>query len=658
MTRWSGSIGLVVGAAALVASFAPPCSGQVYVPPGGWSPSRMPSLQPTAPAVIVGQIVDAATGRGVAKAIVRLEGGSAHAVRVADDFGRFYFIGLRGGQYSIAATKPGFIGGTYGQRRAGGDGLPVELAEHQWLTDTRISLWRSATLGGRVVDETGEPIVGVRVEARRREFIGGALQLTPAGDDVTDDHGAYRISDLLPGSYIVSMPSATVSGSADILDPTTETLAAQNPAASPEEAQATIRDSFVRIGNLRRDKSGAAILSSYGSILPEPPGASPARPLVYPTTYHPDAPTSSAADVVTLGNAEERGNVDVRVLPVPAAAIAGTVVGPDGPIGGQVLRLLAAEEDDTESGHERAVTTSGTDGTFVFPEVPAGHYVIDAPNHASLSLAGSVQLQTSASETASVRLSFSIVPSAPDAPGDEKPALWGRAPVVVDRDVADVKVEMSLGATVMGQVVFEVTSRRPPADLHTTTSVDAIFARTGRSARRAVVDDSGAFALRGLEPGEYFVHPSEPPVGWYVKSVTSQGRDLLAAPLSLTAAEHVMDVVVTFSDVPTEILGTVSDGRYYPIATATVLAFPAERQALASVARDSLRIRSARATTAGMFHLVGLPVGDYYLVAIEDATSDGWQDPQRLDALRATATRVSLRNTDPMHVDLRLVTKR
>src|SRR6516164_7529952 len=149
---------------------------QVYVPPGGPMPSRMPSSTPpgsTGPSVIVGQIVDASTGRGVSHAIVHVDGPNTAVVRVADEKGRFFVVGLRGGNYSVDATKSGYFDGTYGQRRAAGDGRPLQIADHQWITDVRVGLWKPAVIGGVVTDEAGEPLVGIRVEALRREFDNG-----------------------------------------------------------------------------------------------------------------------------------------------------------------------------------------------------------------------------------------------------------------------------------------------------------------------------------------------------------------------------------------------------------------------------------------------------------------------------------------------------
>ena len=199
----------LAGAIGLFGLLAVPLLGQVYVPPGGvmpmkgMSPVRMATVPYSGPAVVIGQIVDATTGRGVSHAIVHLEGQGTELTRVADTSGRFYVVGLGGGDYSINATKPGYFDGAYGQRRVGGAGLPLSMVEHQWVSDLKIALWRPAVIGGTITDEAGEPLIGVRVEALRKQYQGGALQLVPWMTTVTNDQGDYRLAKLLPGDYVI-----------------------------------------------------------------------------------------------------------------------------------------------------------------------------------------------------------------------------------------------------------------------------------------------------------------------------------------------------------------------------------------------------------------------------------------------------------------------
>src|SRR3954451_15100355 len=56
----------------------------------------------------------------------------------------------------------------------------------------------SGTLTGTVVDQTGQPVKGVRITARSETQIGGAKSA------YTQDDGNYRIPGLIPGSFEVT----------------------------------------------------------------------------------------------------------------------------------------------------------------------------------------------------------------------------------------------------------------------------------------------------------------------------------------------------------------------------------------------------------------------------------------------------------------------
>jgi len=113
------------------------------------------------PAVVVGQVVDAATGKAVRQA--RITGASATITRVADERGRFFFVNLPAGSYDITAMRDGYFDGAFGRVRAGGDALELPLAAGEWKTNITISLFRPAVISGAVDDEASEPLAGVRV---------------------------------------------------------------------------------------------------------------------------------------------------------------------------------------------------------------------------------------------------------------------------------------------------------------------------------------------------------------------------------------------------------------------------------------------------------------------------------------------------------------
>ncbi|MFM8534106.1 MAG: carboxypeptidase-like regulatory domain-containing protein, partial [Acidimicrobiia bacterium] len=117
-------------------------------------------------------------------------------------------------------------------------GTPIELGDAQTLDKLSVSLPRGSVLGGRVVDEFGEPVANAMVTAWRYAYQTGARRLTPAGQnsrDTTDDQGHYRLFGLPPGDYYVSAmlrggpeytdPAGDVSGYASTYFPGTSNVA-------------------------------------------------------------------------------------------------------------------------------------------------------------------------------------------------------------------------------------------------------------------------------------------------------------------------------------------------------------------------------------------------------------------------------------------------
>jgi hypothetical protein len=632
---------------------------QVFVPPGGPMPSRNPSSTPpgsTGPSVIVGQIVDVSTGRGVSHAIVHVDGSNTAVVRVADEKGRFFVVGLRGGNYSIDASKSGYFDGTYGQRRAAGDGRPLQIADHQWITDVRVGLWKPAVVGGVVTDEAGEPLVGVRVEALRREFDNGAVQFTPWAAAMTNDQGAYRMAKLMPGDYVVVVRSSQsrLPGAEAYV----QAMTAGVPEGAERAAAATaFLDSLQRAGRTTLDANAShMIVNGFGGP-PDAPAA--ARPMMYPTTYFPGTPVSGAALIVTLATGETRNNVDVALTPVPRGSISGTVIAPSGPDGGHVLRLLVAGDDDPGLNREVAITLTEQGGAFKFPDVPLGDYVIDAPSLAGIDIGGATAETDNNAKVLTGPLGTVIEIGGGGGDSDGRVALYARTPVsLTDHDVTDVRVELEPAATVSGQVVFEGAAA-PPEHPGQVIVLDAVALHSSNNlARHAFVNDAGALAIRGLARAEYFLRTGAPPAGWYLKSITSGGVDLLSAPFDLRAAGDLDDLIVTFTDKPTMIGGAVYDRGRAPVATATVIVFSANVSFRGTAGLDPERMRAIRADPNGSYKVIGLPAGDYFVAAIDESTADGWRDPARLDALRPLAKRVTLHDTEQRALDLTLVVKK
>src|SRR5262245_12698030 len=173
---------------------------------GGRGPAR--GAPPAAgTALVSGAVVSADGKRPVRRATIRLFSATAGAEYTAtsDDQGRFQLQKVAAGQYTLTASKAGFLDSTYGQKRPGSGrpGTPLSIAEGQRVERLSLPIARSGVLAGTVVDDVGEAVYGTEVQAFKYEWQGGDRLLRFAGSDRTDDRGGYRIAALLPGDYVV-----------------------------------------------------------------------------------------------------------------------------------------------------------------------------------------------------------------------------------------------------------------------------------------------------------------------------------------------------------------------------------------------------------------------------------------------------------------------
>ncbi|MFQ5926248.1 MAG: carboxypeptidase regulatory-like domain-containing protein [Terriglobia bacterium] len=156
---------------------------------------------------VEGLVVKAGTGEPLKKAQVVLrnaEGREKPYGTITDATGRFLRKDIEPGRYHQSVARNGYVRQQYGQRRPGRPGTILALAPGQHLRDIVFRLIPAAVITGRVYDEDGEAVPGVRVQALRYRYRRGQRQLLPAGQAASNDLGEYRLYGLAPGQYHVS----------------------------------------------------------------------------------------------------------------------------------------------------------------------------------------------------------------------------------------------------------------------------------------------------------------------------------------------------------------------------------------------------------------------------------------------------------------------
>ena len=304
------------------------------IQPSTANPQQMPArplrpgeTPPKGTAVLKGQVIAAGTGAPVRRAQVRAfsSEGRGGGVTSTNNEGRWEIKDLPAGRYSISAMKGGFAQASYGQRRPGEPGTPIDLGEGQIAERVNFIMSRGAVIAGRIVDDGGEPVAGTNVSAMRFMFMSGTRRLVPGGgegsQDRTDDQGNFRLYGLPPGDYYVS-------------------------------AAASNNNNFMAAGMNNTEADGFA------------------------PTYFPGTPSVSEATRIPLKAGQEMTGANFALIVARLARIRGRALNSRGePIIGGMLMLAPADPMmGMNFGMNMSNAQVAADGSFQFANIAPGRY--------------------------------------------------------------------------------------------------------------------------------------------------------------------------------------------------------------------------------------------------------------------------------------------
>lgn len=615
--------------------------------------AQVPAARATA--AVSGVVVDGSSGQplpGAAVALIRRTGAPlAGSQRVlTDPRGRFVFTDLAGGGgYSIQAEAAGYLVGEYGRSTPGSTLTSFPLADNEWLSTVRITLWKPGAISGTVVDEHGAPLVGIYVRVLTHLRVAGRPHVAAGPHATTDDRGAYRVAGLLPGRYMVHVPVSQGS------QPT-----AAGPLASVGRSRETA--DLIDLDDVQQ--------LAVGRYPVPAPAAGERRLLAYLPTFHPAARAIAAASAIDIGYGEERRAIDLQLTPVPAVRLAGKVLGSPEGLAGLTLRLVPEGSEGLGIGADVATAWVGEGGAFTFPSVPAGSYLLEgrssltqlefrpALGPAAFLLDGLLPPSITRGGSS---MNSSDVPSGP--PGTQlvtrsfgqSSSEFVHERVTVGNDgLADLVVTLRRGARMTGRILWE--GGTPPTFVAVTAEAAGGEPSLGVARRRAPLQGIDNFTLDGLLPGEYVLRLRTST--FIVKSIASGGRDATYLPFDASDGRDFDDVVVTMTDKVAALTGTVRDDRGRETGSAAVILFPVERDQWSRYGFTPPRIRSALSASGGRFDIGALPAGDYFVLAVDAARVDAWQDPSFLAAAERVAARISIGWGESRTVDLAVTTVR
>ncbi len=81
--------------------------------------------------------------------------------------------------------------------------MPIKLGPGQQMKDLVIKLTPQGMIYGRVIDEDGEPLPNLAVQALRWVFLNGKRQLQPNSNLTSSADGTFVIGSLRQGRYVL-----------------------------------------------------------------------------------------------------------------------------------------------------------------------------------------------------------------------------------------------------------------------------------------------------------------------------------------------------------------------------------------------------------------------------------------------------------------------
>jgi hypothetical protein len=617
------------------------------------APSQTPA--PDGTALITGRVVDGVTKSPVSAAVVSI-GAPGFSRRTAldsvitDGDGRYFFDNVATGrQLMITATKPGWLDGAIGRLRPEGESTFLDLKKDDRFATADIEMWKRSVLSGTVLDEAGEPVVDALVWAVRRQIRGGRPQIELATASRTDDRGAFRLSGLVPGTYSVLMPTMISSGPITFTGGNAPMEWMQTMTGIGAAPMSVDRDTGLTASDGRNVVTGMTDLESA-------PGESGPW-MTFPPTFF--GGSSTTPSFVELAPGQERQGLTIPARRVPTQSISGVLVVPGSSAASYALHLLPASMADFPL-FDVATAITDASGAFTFYGIPTGSYVIRV-------------VRVPAPKGANARMTTGYIdpnrkfvstvggsPGGPPPPVDTEPLLFASESVAVgDTPVRGLTIALRPGVRISGRAEFVGAAPAPSPDAlpRLTVSTGAANGLTPYQAGQFTTgrfSADGTFTTPSLMPGHYVLSPGTT-TPWIVKSITAGGVDVTGLPIDATS--DITDVVITYTDRPATIRGTVSN-QSGADARVSVLMFPAKADLWVNYGSSGARIRSTRSSATGAYSLPAPPPGEYLLIAVPEDQIADWRDPALLARLSPRAQRVSVRDGESPIVNLATVSIR
>jgi hypothetical protein len=225
---------------------------------------------------------------------------------------------------------------------------------------------------------------------------------------------------------------------------------------------------------------------------------------------------------------------------------------------------------------------------------------------------------------------------------------------VGSEDIKDVRLVALPPSLISGRVIVDPAQAQSLAAVPITLSATADDGRMMGGFNPQRVGDDLSFELPA-RAGRNRINPMNLPPGWTIRSVRVNNIDVTNDGIEVKPGENVTGVELELTNRLATISGLVKNARGETSKEYTVVLFTLDNTSRRPTTRY---LRLARPDQEGRFKISGVLPADYSIAAIAMLEMSHAYDPEFLERIQPTASRVTIREGETKVVDLKLTEPR
>lgn len=521
---------------------------------------------------------------------------------ITDNDGRFRIAGVGPGAYTVRAQRDGYFAPPLNGAIQPTASASVSVQQGQNAASAELRMVKGGVISGRIRDPRGQLLPNMAVSAYRVTYSNGRKVWTQTVASSTDDRGEFRLFWLLPGEY-------------------------------------------------------------YVGATPRPPGAAPGPQDLWERVFYPAATDPLAAVPVLVRDGAEASGTDIQLREFNSTAfkISGLAINPSAqanPSTGTVDRsvmsftLVPRNPDMLDSENPATYTNvlpaaSRLNGEFELRNVRPGVYDLypRGPGFATSGPSSFVTVNapgggTAIADTATGRIIATNVP-----PVSNRRVPMSRIAVDVNRDIADLRMVLSEGSTLAGDVVVNGGGVKLDSVRLTLRPLDTTPSQFVSPIGPIPVTAAGKFSVPNVPDARYTFQIAGLTENAYVADIRQGGGSVLDTGFIVDPLASPLQVLINGSGATLD--GYVQTTDRKPAVNATVtLVPPVSRRETAQ------RYKVTVTDEFGRFSMRGVAPGTYKLFAWESILPTAWQNSDFLAKYEEQGRPVSVPSNGDVQLNL------